>query len=247
MLVHIGKGDFIMNNKVLIICESIYNDNTYKIARSMGIELNCKIVNCDEAYEEDLSKYKIIGLGSGIYYTSHHPRIVNIVEKLTDSQKVFIFSTRGAPFLGKYHNTLKSKLNSQNIEVLGEFSCRGYNCTGLYNIINGGNKGKPNEGDMLRARRLVKRILPEYTNIYIRSNKHVDICEDKCIGCGICSRCCPMGVFSLKNNKSQVANEDYCTHCNKCMEECPQKCITISHTKRELFKIAKKFANRKSL
>ena len=110
-----------MNNEVIIIYESIYHGNTIKIAKAMSQKLNCRVITGDEAEKIDLSKYKIVGLGSGIYFTSHHPKIINIAKSMDSQQKAFIFSTHGAPLLGKYHHKLKEVLIGQGVELLGEF------------------------------------------------------------------------------------------------------------------------------
>lgn len=62
-------------------------------------------MTCDMAFQINLSEYDIVGLGSGIYFTSHHPLLLKIAENLNEQQKVFIFSTHGNPFLGKYHSS----------------------------------------------------------------------------------------------------------------------------------------------
>jgi len=239
-----------MNQDVIIICESMYHGNTKKIAEGMANELKCKVVNCEQAKKMDLSCYKVVGLGSGIYFTSHHPKIVALAKTLGKEQSAFIFSTRGCPVVGKYHNTLKSALKVRGTQVIGEFSCRGYDCTGPYNLVNGGNKGKPNESDVLRARKFIRKILPQCI-IKNESNdskhKHVWINADSCIGCMACIRSCPMKVYRNNEGKVAVVKEEDCVHCNKCVDACPQGCITIKHSMKELIGIAKTHAGRTSL
>ena len=48
---------------------------------------------------------------------------------------------------------------------------------------------------------------------------------DACIGCGLCSRECPMGNIEIKDNKAVSGNR--CTICYRCISLCPQKAITL--------------------
>lgn len=49
--------------------------------------------------------------------------------------------------------------------------------------------------------------------------------SDECIGCGLCSRECPMGNIEIKNGKAVPGGQ--CTMCYRCISLCPQKAITL--------------------
>ena len=120
-----------MNNDILIICESVYNGNTLKLATAMANELNCLLVNTTQAGNLDLKKYKTIGFGSGIFFARHNSMLMEFISKLEFfNQPAFIFSTHGSPILGKYHNPLKMLLTEKGRTIIGEFSTKGYDCTG---------------------------------------------------------------------------------------------------------------------
>ncbi len=62
---------------------------------------------------------------------------------------------------------------------------------------------------------------------------------DKCIGCGICEKRCPLNNISLKDKKPVWGND--CTHCMACIGNCPAEAIeygNISQTK-EKYRFAK--------
>ena len=62
---------------------------------------------------------------------------------------------------------------------------------------------------------------------------------DKCIGCGICEKRCPLNNISLKDKKPVWGNA--CTHCMACIGNCPAEAIeygNISQTK-EKYRFAK--------
>jgi ferredoxin len=265
-----------MNHKCIIICESIYNDNTLKIAKAMAQKLGCYCITADEALILNLDEYQTIGLGSGIYFGKHHPKLFEVVEKLNSSrQEVFIFSTRGNPFLGKYHQPLKDALNEKNKIVIGEFSVRGYDETGPWVIIGGGHKGKPDEKDLKRAVRFAQKTMqqhcmPDYylqvqTKLPIREGEpnsyvvgsngssvllkgdRVTFNHSNCTGCGKCVKVCPLSIIQLERKKAISKNELDCTLCRLCVVNCKQRAITLHYNWRDAIKVAKRHGKRTSL
>jgi NAD-dependent dihydropyrimidine dehydrogenase PreA subunit/flavodoxin len=265
-----------MNQNCIIVYESIYNGNTEKIARTMAQKLGCLFIQSKQAFTEDLAKYKTIGLGSGIYFGTHHPALFEIVEKLNQNeQDAFIFSSRGAPVLGKYHAGLKKALLQKGMNILGEFSVRGYDETGPWVIIGGGNVGKPNETDLKKAERFVSKTLAEYCltdpyqlvksklpvkegqpNTYsVKENEtalilkgdFVTINQTACTGCGKCARVCPLQVIQMGNSKATPLNELDCTLCRLCIQNCGQRAITLHYSWRDAIKVAKRHSKKVSL
>lgn len=49
--------------------------------------------------------------------------------------------------------------------------------------------------------------------------------NDSCIGCGLCSRICPMRNIEIINGKATANNR--CTMCYRCISQCPQRSITL--------------------
>lgn len=237
-----------MNKDIIIICESMYHGNTMKLVTAMAYSLNCRIMSANEALLAELNRYKVVGLASGIYFTSHHPKIMQIANRLNSNQNAFIISTHGRPYLGKYHSDIKQILVHKGIKILGEFSTKGYDCTGPFIIIGGGNKGRPNERDENKAIKFIVKILPNYikdlTNTPINCNVYIDA---QCIGCGKCVAICPLNVFEIKDKKAVVINEKDCIHCSLCQKECIKHAIFIKHSFKEAIEIAKRHADKRSL
>jgi len=50
--------------------------------------------------------------------------------------------------------------------------------------------------------------------------------EDKCIGCGMCARVCPIEAISGKPKESYKINEDLCISCGACAAKCPVGAIS---------------------
>jgi len=265
-----------MNQNCIIVYESIYNGNTEKIARTMAQALGCQFVKPAEALNTDLSKYKVIGFGSGIYFGCHHTSILEIANKLDYSaQDVFIFSSRGAPVLGKYHNPLKKVLAEKGKRIAGEFSVRGYDETGPWVIIGGGNVGKPNERDLKKAAKFLRICLPQYcmpdyylqvkekmpvrennVNRYmhfkngtavILAGDFVTINQNACKGCGKCVKVCPLEVITLDGNKAVPVKELDCTLCRLCVAVCSERAISLHYTWKDAIKVAVRHGKRNSL
>ena len=237
-----------MNHEAIIICQSLYRGNTRRLAKAMAYTLGCRVISTDEARQMDLSTYKVVGLGSGIYFTSHHPELIEITEMLGENQRAFVFSTRGAPMVGAYHRAMKHALKHQNVQVIGEFSTKGFDCTGPFILIGGGNKGRPNERDEQKAMRFVKRILPQYTVDDTAAEKgHFVSINQNCIACGTCVSVCPMQVFAFEEEHVKPTSELDCIHCGMCQRACPERAIAVRHGAFDAIRIAKRHAQRTGL
>jgi ferredoxin len=265
-----------MNTDCIIVYESIYNGNTEKLARVMAHTLGCRFIKAHDALDIDLSNYKTIGLGSGIYFGSHHTAIVEVAKKLDSSkQDVFVFSSRGAPVLGKYHEPLKKILLQKRKRIAGEFSVRGYDETGPWVIIGGGNVGKPDENDLKKAVKFLRNCLPQhcmpdiymhvktklpvnegfvnrYTHIendtvVILSGDFVTINQNACHGCGKCIKVCPLQVIELVESKAVPVKELDCTLCRLCVVNCCERAISLHYNWLDAIKVAVRHGKRNSL
>jgi len=152
--------------KSLVIVFSYHHHNTEKIAHVIADELESQVYSPLEFNPEDLSRYDLIGFGSGIYSESFHKAILDFVEKspAAVSKKTFLFSTDGAPRglikddhsmakeqLRKNHQKIKERLEAKGYEVIGEFNCAGWNTNSFLKLFGGINKGRPNKDDLNKA------------------------------------------------------------------------------------------------
>lgn len=138
--------------KSLIICKSIHNGNTMKIAERMASVLNADLMEPKELNPDRVKEYDIIGFGSGIYSSKHHQSLLNLADKLPDlnGKKVFVFSTSGV-IRKRFHRSLNEKLEKKSAVIVDEFFCLGFNTNSFLKYLGGMNKGRPNENDFKRA------------------------------------------------------------------------------------------------
>ncbi|MCK4309600.1 MAG: flavodoxin family protein [Candidatus Atribacteria bacterium] len=145
--------------KVLVIYNSVHHGNTEKIAKVIADELKAKMVKPTEEEVNKLSEYDLIGFGSGIYMGKHHESIFQLLEKLpaVKDKKAFVFCTSGSS--KNYNGPLKEKLTAKGFQVVGEFSCKGFDTYGPFKLIGGINKGWPNEEDCRKAQEFAHNFL----------------------------------------------------------------------------------------
>lgn len=141
--------------KTLIIYASIHNGNTEKIAIAISKTLDAKLIKPNEIETNKLSEYDLIGFGSGIYFGKHHKSLLDFVSKLQsqNNKKAFIFSTRGIFPMSVCHKILKRQLLRKGFNIIGEFSCKGFDDYGPFKLIGGINKNKPDEKDLDNAKK----------------------------------------------------------------------------------------------
>lgn len=51
---------------------------------------------------------------------------------------------------------------------------------------------------------------------------------DACVGCGMCMRVCPHGVFAVTDRKARVLDQDGCMECGACARNCPTGAVQVS-------------------
>jgi 8-oxo-dGTP diphosphatase / 2-hydroxy-dATP diphosphatase len=147
--------------KTLIIYHSA-SGNTEKVAKALADELNADLIKALEIQSIDISKYDLIGLGSGVYFGRHHASLFSVMEKLGEikNKRFFIFSTSGSGnnIFNKPDDLLKKKLSSKGARVLDSFGCRGHDTFGFFKLIGGLNKGHPDEKDLQSAKAFAEKL-----------------------------------------------------------------------------------------
>jgi flavodoxin len=135
--------------KSLVICKSVHQGNTRKVAEVIAKALKAEIKDPSEV--NDVSSYDLIGFGSGIYMMRHHESLFKLLDRLDcKGKKAFVFSTSGGGE-EKDNNALKKRLVEKGFNVVGNFVCKGLDKFGPFAIIGGLNKGHPDKDDLKKA------------------------------------------------------------------------------------------------
>ena len=150
--------------KALIVCVSVSHTNTKRVARAMGEVLGAQVVEPEDVDVSDLGGYELVGFGSGIYFMSFHERLrrfVGSLPRVRTGARAFVFSTSGSPEppLWGYTRRLEAQLDRVGFDVVGSFSCRGFDTVLPLRLVGGINKGKPDSADLDRARAFARTLL----------------------------------------------------------------------------------------
>lgn len=153
--------------RTLLILYSYHHQNTEKIARIFAKVLDAEIKTPNQIKSSELQDYDLIGFGSGIYGAKHHESVLNLADELpiVTNKKVFIFSTSAMineAKVAKDHSILRNTLQSKGYEVVGEFSCKGFNTNSFMKYFGGMNKGRPNAEDLKNAENFAQNIKITY-------------------------------------------------------------------------------------
>ena len=144
---------------MLIIYHSEHHGNTKKIAKAMAEKVGADILKSADVNLNKFGKYDIVGFGSGVYNGKLHKELSEILSKLPkqDDRKAFIFSTTGSKtYSSMAHKRFRPILEEKGFEVIGEFSCLGFD-TAL--TKEGINKGRPNKQDIKDAEDFILNII----------------------------------------------------------------------------------------
>jgi len=150
--------------KALLICKSEHNNNTLRIANAMAEVLGAEVKKPIEVEFNACDEYDLVGFGSGIYHSKHHDSLFRLIQQCPTKKhgsKVFVFSTSGmeeGEHLNDYNKPLKELLAEKGFDVIGTFSCRGYDNWGPFKLVGGINKGRPNPQDIEEAKKFATKI-----------------------------------------------------------------------------------------
>ena len=143
--------------KALIISISVHHGNTERVAKVMANILDADLLKVKQVDASMLEQYGLIGFGSGIYFGKHHKNLLDFANKLPmmRNKKAFIFSTSGLRkmrFIHNFDKPLKEKLQRKGFDIIGEFSCSGFDTSWAAMIVGGINRGRPNTKDLKQAK-----------------------------------------------------------------------------------------------
>ena len=108
-----------------------------------------ELIDATQIKEKDLSGYDAIGFASGIYYGKFHKAVLSFAaENLPVNKKVFFIATYGGSAVWK---SIEDCIMGKQAEIIGRFSCKGYDTYGPFKLVGGIAKGHPGEKDLVDA------------------------------------------------------------------------------------------------
>lgn len=143
----------------LIVCNSVAHGNTAKIADAIGGILSAPVVASSSA---TLPGEGLVGFGSGIYRGKFDADLRAYVDALPpqNGRKAFVFATSGlaeSRFM-RFSRSFVDALEDKGFEVVGGFSCRGFDTYGPFRLVGGIRKGKPDADDLASARAFAEHL-----------------------------------------------------------------------------------------
>jgi len=63
---------------------------------------------------------------------------------------------------------------------------------------------------------------------YLKNVVTLQLDEDKCTGCGMCTEVCPHEVLELSGKKARIRDRDACMECGACAKNCSFGAISVN-------------------
>lgn len=135
--------------KIAIIFASVHHGNTRKVVEQIAQNNDVDLIDATQVKEKDLSEYDRIGFASGIYYGKFHQSVLNFASvNLPEYKEVFLICTHGGSVA---YQSIETIIKDKHCNVIGKFSCKGYDTFGPFKLVGGIAKGHPNEKDLAAA------------------------------------------------------------------------------------------------
>ncbi len=62
---------------------------------------------------------------------------------------------------------------------------------------------------------------------YLQNVVTLELDQQKCIGCGMCTIVCPHGVLVIDHRKAHIVDRDLCMECGACAKNCPVEALSV--------------------
>lgn len=188
-------------------------------------------------------------------YFSNLPKIMRDFIKSNQSiffgKKVFIIATMGL-FSGDGTGCAARLLKQYGAEIVGGLHLKMPDCIGDEKLLK--KTREENRIIVKRAEEKIKKAVQALKSgqapreglsflchmaglfgqrlWFYNKTKHysgkLKISSEQCVGCGVCTKLCPMGNLSVEHQMATPHNQ--CTMCYRCISNCPNQAITLLGT-----------------
>ncbi len=136
--------------KTVIIAASVHHGNTRKVVDAIASKFEVDVIDATKVKEKDLTDYDLIGFASGVYGFHLHQSIINFASvNLPVNKKIFLLTT--SAMNKDFSQSFMQAIENKSANVVGKFSCHGYNTFGLFKLVGGTSKGHPDDTDIANA------------------------------------------------------------------------------------------------
>ncbi|MCI7474346.1 MAG: flavodoxin [Clostridiales bacterium] len=144
--------------KTAICYYSRHHGNTLKVLKAMVGEGDVDLIDVTAHQTVQLEEYDCVGFASGIYGFEFQKAVAEFARQhLPQGKPVFFVYTYGGA-KGGGAKAVAEIAQEKNCQVLGEFSCKGYDTFGPFKLVGGIAKGRPNHQDLQNARSFFRQI-----------------------------------------------------------------------------------------
>ena len=144
--------------KTAICYYSRHHGNTRKVLEAMAEEGHLDLIDVTARQAVRLEEYDCVGFASGIYFGKFQESVLSFARQYLPAGKpVFFVYTYGGT-KGSSTKALADIAREKSGQVLGEFSCRGYDTFGPFKLVGGIAKGRPNARDLEKARKFYRAL-----------------------------------------------------------------------------------------
>ena len=63
--------------------------------------------------------------------------------------------------------------------------------------------------------------------VYLKDVVTLQLDDEACTGCAMCTTVCPRGVFELSHSKARITDRDSCIECGACARNCPEEALSV--------------------
>lgn len=137
--------------KTAIVYYSKHHKNTKKVLDAIASQNEVALFDASQTEQMDLTSYDTIGFASGIYYSRFHKSVLNVIKNhLPEGKRVFFLYTCGAK-KASYAKSAEALAAEKHAQLLGSFSCLGFDTYGPFQLVGGLAKGHPDQDDLSSA------------------------------------------------------------------------------------------------